>query len=82
MHKLKEGEPLMLIVSPMCEPFSELQSLLNYPKQENERVERHLKDAMEHVKLSLEMCLEQYVKGRLFMFEHPAGAASWSMQAM
>ena len=82
MCKLKQDEPLMLIVSPMCGPFSQLQSLFNYPKQEHEHVERQLKDAMEHVKFSLEMCLEQYTKGRLFMFEHPAGAASWSMQAI
>ena len=82
MRKLKQDEPLMLIVSPMCGAFSQLQSLFNYPKQEHEHVERQLKDAMEHVKFSLEMCLEQYVKGRLFLFEHPAGAASWSMQAM
>ena len=68
MRMLKEDEPLMLIVSPMCGPFSQLQSLFNYPKQEYEYVERKLTDAMEHVKFSFEMCIEQYAKGRLFLF--------------
>ena len=82
LHKLKQDEPMMLIVSPMCGPFSALQSLFNYPKQEYEQVRGKLRDAMEHVKFCLELCLEQYVQGRLFLFEHPAGAASWAMQAM
>ena len=37
---------------------------------------------MEHVKFCFELCLERYVQGRFFLFEHPAGAASWAMQAM
>ena len=32
---LKRDKPLMLIVNPMCGPFSALQSLFNYPKQEH-----------------------------------------------
>ena len=45
-------------------------------------MEGNLKDAMEHVKFSLEMFLEQYAKGPLFLFEHAAGAASRLMQAL
>jgi hypothetical protein len=33
----------------MCGPFSQLQWLFNYPKQEHEQVEGKLKDAIEHV---------------------------------
>ena len=80
--RLDEDEPMMLIVSPMCGPFSALQSVFNYPKLPEAEVESKLKDAMEHVRFCLELCLEQYRCGRLFIFEHPAGAASWAMEAM
>ena len=32
-RKVKEDEPLMLIVRSMCDPFSALQRLFNEPKQ-------------------------------------------------
>ena len=80
--RLAEDEPVMLIVSPMCGPFSTLQSVFNYPKLPESEVESKLLDAMEHVRFCLEICLEQYRNGRLFVFEHPAGAASWGMEAM
>ena len=81
-RKLKTDEPMMLIMSPMCGPFSQLQSLFNYPKMKKADVKAKLLDAMAHVKFCSELCLEQYVNGRLFIFEHPAGAASWGMEAM
>ena len=67
----------MLLVSPMCGPFFEFQSLFNYPKQEYEDVKEKLRDAMTHVTFCLGLCLEHYVNGRLFVFEHPAGASPW-----
>ena len=82
LKKVKEDEPMMVAVSPMCGPFSALQSVFNYPKMKDKDVETKLLDAMEHVRFSLLLCLEQYRNGRLFLFEHPAGAASWSMKAM
>ena len=72
----------MLIVSPMCGPFSASPSLFNYPKLKRADVKERLTDAMVHVKFCLEMCLEQHVNGRLFIFEHPAEASSWGMKAM
>ena len=72
----------MLIVSPMCGPFSALQSLFNYPKLKRADVKERLTDAMVHVKFCLEMFLEQHVNGRLFIFEHPAEASSWGKTAM
>ena len=37
---------------------------------------------MLHMKFALTLCLQQYLAGRLFMFEHPAGASSWSTKMM
>ena len=82
LRKVKEDKPFMLIVSPMCGPFSALQSLLNYPKLKRADVKERLTDAMIQVRFCLEMCFEQHVNGRLFIFEHPAEASSWGMKVM
>ena len=37
---------------------------------------------MIHVKFALDLCLKKYMAGRLFLFEHPAGASSWSTNVM
>ena len=34
---------------------------------------------MAHVKFALDMCLRQYLGGRLLVFEHPASASSWAI---
>ncbi len=41
-----------------------------------------MKDAIDHVVFSLELCLEQYRNGRPFFFEHPAGANSWTLECI
>ena len=58
LRKVKEDKPFMAIVSPMCGPFSALQSLLKYQKLKRADVKERLTDAMVHVKFCLEMCLE------------------------
>ena len=35
LKKVRDDKPFMLITSPMCGPFSGLQSLFNYPKQDH-----------------------------------------------
>ena len=82
LRKIKTDKPFVLIASPMCGPFSALQSLFNYPKMRHEEVKKKLSDAMAHIEFCMELCREQHMNGRLFIFEHPAGAASWCMQAI
>ena len=79
---VQEDKRFMLISSPTCAPLSALQSLFNYPRQNDGYVKHKLQDAISHAKVCLELCLEQYAIGKLSLFEHPAGAASWSMRAM
>ena len=76
MKLLRRDKPLMLVVCPMCGPFSSLQNW-NYTKMEESEVSDKLGEAMEHLKFSLEMCIEQHENGRRFLFEHPCGARSW-----
>ena len=61
----------------MCKDFSTLMNW-NYAKMDPEDVSDQLMAAMKHLKFSMDLCLEQYKAGRLFLFEHPVGARSWS----
>ena len=80
MKKVKDDKPFILVASPMCAPLSALQEVFNYPGMETEEVRRRLEDGLKHVKFALELCLEQYRNGRLFLLEHPAGASTWSTE--
>ncbi len=80
--KIELDKPLMIVLCPMCGPFSTLQNVFNYPNMSAEDVKTKLESALEHVKFCLELCVRQHAAGRLFMFEHPVGASSWGTQMM
>ena len=68
---ISEDRPAMLIVCPMCGPFSQLNELFNYPKLTNEEVAGKLKAALEHLKFAAELCIQQYEAGRMFLSTGP-----------
>ena len=80
--RLKADEPFMLIASPMCGPFSELQSLFNYPGMNAADVKQKLENGLEHIKFCIELCIEQHQHGRAFLLEHPAGSLMWATDMM
>ena len=80
MDKIDAEEPFMLVTCPMCSKFCALQALFNYPRMPKHKVTAELEAAMKHLKFALEMCLKQHRAGRLFIFEHPAEATSWSYE--
>jgi len=73
---VKEKKPKMLIGSPMCRMFSQLQNLSPWDdvKQAN------WKEAVEHIKFVISLYRLQVREGRLFLHEHPAGASSWGLK--
>ena len=77
LRMLDEDKPLLLVVSPMCGPFSAMNNI-NYSKMPVDEGRTKIKGAMQHVKFALELCLKQYKESRFFIFEHPASASSWS----
>ena len=81
LKMVEESRPFMLILCPMCGPFSTLQSFGFGKLSEDEQL-RRMADAMIHIKFAVELCLKQYAGGRLFLFEHPAGASSWNSEAL
>ena len=76
IQKPDKEQPELLVVSPVCVPFSKLQGL-NFSKMHVEQVEDRLEEGMKHLKFAMEMCRRQAALGRLFTFGHPLGAKSW-----
>ena len=77
----KDG-PVLLVVCPMCGAFSALQQLFNYKRMGEEAVKQKLSDGLDHLRFAVELCIQQYNAGRLFLFEHPHNASSWHTEAL
>ena len=71
-----DGKPFMLIGSPPCTAFSQLQGL-NKSKRDPEIVRRELASACAHIAFCFELYEIQRRAGRFFMHEHPSSASSW-----
>ena len=72
MERLK---PLFLVACPMSGPFGGINKF-NYAKMSEDEIRDKLQNGMLHMSFALTMYLQQFLVGRLFMFEHPAGASS------
>ncbi|CAK9094170.1 unnamed protein product [Durusdinium trenchii] len=70
-------KPWMLMACPECTMYSIIQRNCNIPKMNPEVVKERLAVADDHLNFGLDMCLEQGLAGRKFIFEHPGGASSW-----
>ena len=81
LELLERDQPLLVLVSPMCGAFSAMNNI-NYSRMRLKDIHTKLKAAMQHVRFALELCVRQYDAGRLFLFEHPATATSWSTEMM
>ena len=75
-QQVKEEKPLVVIGSPPCTPFSQLQTL--NPNTENKR--RSLQEGQDHMKFVISLYRLQVKGGRIFLHEHPSHARSWHMK--
>ena len=73
---MERYKPLLVVACPMCGPFGSINDF-NYIKMSDDEIRDKLQNFMLHMRFALAMCLQQPLAGRLFMFEHPAGASSW-----
>ena len=78
MGLIREGRPYMLICSPMCTAFSQIQAL-NVERRDPAVVRRELESAKDHVRWVMKLCAIQLRENRYFLFEHPKTATSWKM---
>ena len=71
-------KPRFLMLSPPCTFFSPLMEMWNFKKMRKADVQRRKVTAHEMVDHGADLCLKQVSEERLFCFEHPAPAKSWS----
>ena len=71
-----------IMLSPPCTMFSALQRLWNFKHMNPQVVAARMTNAVAMVDHSMECAEVQVRNGRRFVFEHPASAASWSLQSV
>ena len=74
--KLKEEEPMMVILCPPCKAFTILQGL-NFGKMDLKKSVALVSYGLDSLELAMEIAKWQWRKGRYFLFEHPESARSW-----
>ena len=79
-EKLKEERPKLLIGSPECRMFSQLQRM--NPRRDSEEWKRQHAEACLHVQFCCELYREQINRGGYVLHEHPFGASSWKLQCI
>ena len=74
-YQAEEG-PLVVIGSPPCTPFSQLQTM----SPMDEKAMTRWDEGVEHMKFVIQLYRNQLNAGRVFLHEHPANAKSWSLE--
>ena len=75
--QLKADDPWLTFTCPPCEPMSQLNIGLNYPKTPIDTVTDKLDAGLEHLNYAMEICELRHQANRYFLHEHPRGCASW-----
>lgn len=73
-----KARPKLLIGSPMCTMFSNLQNFRPWTKER----ERRLQEAKVHMEFTISMYRLQRSLGGHFLHEHPASATSWKLKCV
>ena len=72
-----EQKLLVLVGSPPCVAFSQLQALI----PDSQRKSRQLAEGIRHMEIVAKLYNKQIDTGRLFLHEQPAHAISWALPA-
>ena len=67
----------LVILSPPCTAFSELQRLWNFKRMTPESIRANWEQGMVFLRHSMDCAMAQVRRGAFFLFEHPARASSW-----
>ena len=77
---VRKVRPKLVIGSPGCTVFSQLQNVYGSHWDRNRR--DRLEEAQNHMRFIVEVYWEQVNHGRWFLHEHPVGASSWLMEEL
>ena len=72
---LIEEKPLLLVVSPRCAAFSQLQNL----SRDSERWRALVREGMQHLTFVCDLYKKQIDGERFFLHEHTAHVRSWGL---
>ena len=75
MQWIRQNKPLVVVLSPPCTEFSQIQNLNDWTPR---RAERYNK-AVQMLRFAMEVAKEQADNERYFIFENPARATSWGI---
>ena len=70
-----QRKPPVLIGSPPCVAFSQLQTMI----PDSDRKSCQLKEGMQHMEFMVRLYRKQLEGGRIFLHENPAHAKSWAL---
>ena len=79
---LKFQKPYLLIGSPPCTAYSNLQAFNRIRPGGDAKVDEAQRRARVHLMFCCALSREQIAAGRFFLHEHPKSATSWSEQCM
>ena len=82
IDKVLKHRPLVLMVSPPCTMFSEMQRLFNLKKMDPQTLAEGWAEAFLHLDFSMWLCMWQRSHGRYYIHEHPYKASSWKRQSV
>lgn len=81
LRKLLRDEPTLLIGSPMCTAFSQMNHI-NYSRMDPMEVKTRTEHGRRHFEFCTRLYDMQWSAGRYLLHEHLAGASSWSEPCM
>ena len=81
VRKIIEDQPWILIGSPMCTAFSDM-NRINYSRMPKEGVAARMAYGRSHLELCAKLYAIQWEAGRYFLHEHPAEASSWQEECI
>ena len=73
---IEMNKPLLLIGSPMCAAFSQLNNI-NFSRMSPEDVQKVIEHGTRHLEFCMQLYRIQMRNGLYFLHEHPAQARSW-----
>ena len=78
LRLLREQQPMWVIASPPCTPFSVLNQNCNFGKMDPADVQAKIDEGMVHLRFVCKVYQYQIRNNRYFLHEHPRLAKSWS----
>ena len=76
MKKLVEEDPDLLVLSPPCRAFCQIQNL-NYPRMGRQKAIAIISEGLGHLEFSMKLFEWQVRRGKVALFEHPDLSKAW-----